>query len=172
MLVSNFTQREMLEELFMNFKGTMYVVIAVSWNSAHSRNSPLYGVYEANSITASLKSKKNQEVGSYGFRGRCLGAHRLFPQLQINENEKQVIIECEVTMQSPDLGHDVRTKSFNTKLLVPVEQRLEELDRKMEELQKGVEDGILEFAERMNVRWNKLRESLHKVSSGNLSSEA
>ena len=35
-------------------------------------------------------------------------------------------------------------------------------------MNKGTEDDILEFAKRMNARWNELRESLHKVSTKNL----
>ena len=33
----------------------------------------------------------------------------------------------------------------------------------MEELHKKTMDDILEFAKRMDDRWNELRESLHKV---------
>jgi len=32
MLVSNFTEGDMQEELFMNFKEGMYTMITVSWN--------------------------------------------------------------------------------------------------------------------------------------------
>jgi len=75
-------------------------------------------------------------------------------------------------VQSPNLGTEVGKQSFNTVLLVPWEQRLEELNRKIEELEKGMEDDILEFANWMGVRWNELRESLRRVTSGNLSTKA
>ena len=51
------------------------------------------------------------------------------------------------------------------------EHKLEELDRKMEELHEGMEDDIFEFDKRIKARCNKLRESLHEVGSGNMSTE-
>jgi len=52
---------------------------------------------------------------------------------------------------------------FWSKLLGPGEQRLEELDRKKEELHKGMEDNILEFAKRMDASWTELKELLKRV---------
>jgi len=75
--------------------------------------------YEANLVTASLKSKKTYVVPSYNSCGRCPGANSLLPQLQINENEEEVRIEYEFTLQSPNLGTQVGNESFNTKRLVP-----------------------------------------------------
>jgi len=51
---------------------------------------------------------------------------------------------------------------------------LQETDRKTEESHKGMENHILEFAKRMDARWNENepRELLHKISSGNLNTKA
>lgn len=38
----------------------------------------------------------------------------------------------------------------------------------MEELQKGTVEDMLEFAKRMDARWNELRELLNKVGSKDL----
>ena len=54
-------------------------------------------------------------------------------------------------MQSADPGTDVREEFFNTEFLALGEQGPEELDRKIEEIQKGMEDDILEFAKKMDV---------------------
>ena len=53
-----------------------------------------------------------------------------------------------------------------------IDQSIEEPDKKLEAIQKEMEDDILEFAKRMDDGWNEHRESLQKVSSGNLSTEA
>lgn len=71
-------------------------------------------------------------------------------------------------MKSHDLGTKIRKESFNTEILVASERKLEELDIKIEELQKGTMEDILEFAERMDARWNELRAQLHKGSNKNL----
>ena len=53
-----------------------------------------------------------------------------------------------------------------------IAKNIEELDKTLEDLQKGMEDDTLEFAKRMDASWSKLRQALHNVSSGNLSTEA
>jgi len=45
-----------------------------------------------------------------------------------------------------------------------------EFDKRIEELQKGTTNDIFEFAERMEARWNKPRESLQKASGENFTS--
>ena len=65
-------------------------------------------------------------------------------------------------MQKFDLGTKVGKESFNTEIFVVGERSLEELNKKLEELQKGTENDILEFVKRMNARWNELRESRHE----------
>ena len=49
-----------------------------------------------------------------------------------------------------------------------IDESIEELDKKLEALQKGHNDDILDFAKKWNARWNGLRESLQRVSSENL----
>jgi len=41
-----------------------------------------------------------------------------------------------------------------------IDKSIEELDKKLEATQKAMEDDILEFARRMDARWNELRQSL------------
>jgi len=95
-----FTQREMQQELFMNFK-EKYIYddhCELELWRAHSRDLRSRGAYEANPVTASSESKKTYEILS-DFRGWGLGANSLLPQLQISENE-EVMIEYEFTAQT------------------------------------------------------------------------
>ena len=46
-----------------------------------------------------------------------------------------------------------------------IDESIEELDKKLEALQKGNNGDILDFAKKWNARWNGLRESLQRVSS-------
>ena len=126
------------------------------------QNLPSCGAYEANLVTTFLKSKKTDEVTSYDLTTKHPSALRLLPQLESNENKEEVIIKSEFDAQNSNLGFEVGKQYFNTKALVAREQRLEELDRKMEELQKTAEFNLLESAKRMDAWWNELREPFNK----------
>ena len=56
---------------------------------ALSRNLPGCGAYEANLVSASLKSKEPYEAASNDLVGRYPVAPRSLLQLQINENEEK-----------------------------------------------------------------------------------
>lgn len=65
--------------------------------------------------------------------------------------KEEVIIESDFDVQDSNLGIEFGKESFNIKILVARERSLEELDKKLEELQKETEDDILEFAGGMNL---------------------
>ena len=53
--------------------------------------------------------------------------------------KEEVIIESEFDMQNFDLGTKVGKESFNIEIFVAGERSLEKLDKKLEELHKGIE---------------------------------
>ena len=53
---------------------------------ASTKNLPIYGAYEANLGTASLKSQKTNEVASHNV-GKYPSITSLLPQLESNESE-------------------------------------------------------------------------------------
>ncbi|KAJ8431778.1 hypothetical protein Cgig2_026655 [Carnegiea gigantea] len=67
------------------------------------------GAYEANLVTASLKSKKIYEVTSYDLGTRHPSAARPLPQLVSNDIEEEVIIEFEFDIWTSTLQRSILT---------------------------------------------------------------
>ena len=91
-----------------------------------------------------------------------LAANSPFSQLESHGNTKdEIIIESEFDVQNSNLCIEVGKESFRTKFQLEKNEDQKNLTREWKNHIKEYDD-VLEFAKRMDARWNELKESFVK----------